>query len=271
MPAPRYSPSPVNRAVLLLSLAAVSVVWFATGGARDCFSATVTSDARQPVLVELFTSEGCSSCPPADALLARLDATQFIPGAEAIVLSEHVTYWNDGGWRDPFSQEAFTERQHEYVVRLGLQSAYTPQIVVDGVADVLGSDAATLTRRVTRAAAKPKPQLNIEAATWQGDMLHFAVRTTDQDHSPLVVVLAEDQTQSSVSRGENAGRMLRHVAVARVLKDMGPNAADGRPLTLKLVADKGAAAQGKSLRLVVFLVDRHSGRVQAIAEEPVRR
>jgi hypothetical protein len=238
---------------------------------------TVSGQAAQaaavppvPVLVELFTSEGCSSCPPADALLAKLDAKQPVAGAQAIVLSEHVTYWNEGGWRDPFSDEIFTDRQQQYVARMGLQSPYTPQVVVDGTADVLGSDAAALVRSLTRAAATPKPQLTIESPVWQGDVVHFAVRVANPIHAPLMAALASDATQSSVARGENAGRTLHHVAVVRVLKNMGNGAADGRPLTLKLGGDTGA---GKSnpMRLVVFLIDSHSGKVQAIAEAPLTR
>jgi hypothetical protein len=260
----RLAASILGLTALMCSLPAASI-------ALSGQSATPAQESRQPVLVELFTSEGCSSCPPADALLARLDATQFVPGAHAIVLSEHVTYWNDGGWHDPFSQELFTDRQHDYVVRLGLESAYTPQVVVDGVIDVLGNDAGALARQVKQAAAKPKPQLTIKGTTLQGDTLHFAVQTADTEKSQLWAALAEDQAQSSVARGENAGRTLRHVAVVRVLKNMGSNVSDGRPLTLNVAADKGAAAPNKALRLVVFLVDPHSGRVRAAADQTLFR
>jgi hypothetical protein len=263
--------SPSRSNALFLAFAGAWLAACILGNSKLAEAAAPDSAPRRPVLVELFTSEGCSSCPPADALLARLDATQFVPGAQAIVLSEHVTYWNQLGWRDPFSMDAMTERQQNYAARFGLASVYTPQIVVDGAAEAVGSDSKALGREVAKAAEMPKTEIRIEDAAWEGDGVHFAVRTTGPLHGMLMGALAEDATQSTVPRGENAGRTLHHVAVVRVLKEMGRDAADGRTLTLKLESKDSTAEQGKTLRLVVFLTDSQSGRVQAVAECPVAR
>ena len=216
----------------------------------------------QPVLVELFTSEGCSDCPPADALLARLDQTQFVPGVHAIVLSEHVTYWNHEGWRDPFSFEAMTDRQDQYVQRFGLQSPYTPQMVVDGFEQFVGNDPNAMVRAVARAAEAPKQKIVIGNVTWASGDVHFSVTGSALSNATLFAALAENATHSEVSRGENKGRTLHHVAVVRVLKDFGSKDADGRPLQLS-AGDKTAGP----LRLVVFLTDRKSGHVVAVAEK----
>jgi len=222
---------------------------------------------RQPVLVELFTSEGCSDCPPADALLARLDATQFVPGVQAIVLSEHVTYWNHLGWRDPFSFDAMDERQRQYALHLSLNEVYTPQMVVDGAHQLVGSDADALTRAVASAAPAPKLRIAIDDARHADGAIRFSVRAAAKPGTTLVAVLAQDATRSEVARGENAGRTLHHVAVVRVLKEFDSKFADGRPLQL---SDPGLSRNDKAggpLRLVVFLEERNAGHVVAAAQQ----
>src|SRR5207237_8033389 len=108
------------------------------------------------ILIELFTSEGCSSCPRADAVLARLHEKQPLAGVQLIVLSEHVDYWDDLGWRDPFSNHLFTDRQSRYGSRI-----YTPQAVVDGRIDVLGSDEEGIVRAAKAAAAEAHGTLHV--------------------------------------------------------------------------------------------------------------
>ena len=226
---------------------------------------------RVPVLVELFTSEGCSDCPPADSLLAKLDAAQPIDGAQAIVLSEHVTYWNHQGWSDPFSFDAMTERQEEYARRFGLESSYTPQMVVDGNEQFVGSDGRALVAAMTKETKIPKQSIAIEGATWDHGAAQFSIHASAPAGSKLVVVLAADATHSEVARGENAGRTLHHTAVVRVMKEFGADAADGRPLKLPggPLTQKTEAAG--PVRLVVFLIDRKTGHVQGAAEQTLQR
>jgi hypothetical protein len=220
-----------------------------------------------PVLVELFTSEGCSDCPPADAVLAQLD-TQVIPQAQVIVLSEHVTYWNHLGWRDPFSFDEIDQRQQDYVRQFGLDSPATPQFVVDGAKQLAGSDPPKLADLITRAAAMPKAQVDIgDAHRTAAGTIEFTVHAAPGAKVSLVAVIAENETHSEVNKGENAGRTLHHVAVVRVIKDFGSSSADGRTLQLSGADLLRAEKDGEPLRLVVFLVSHKDFHIVGAAEQ----
>jgi hypothetical protein len=220
-----------------------------------------------PVLVELFTSEGCSDCPPADALLARLDSSQFVPGAYAIVLSEHVTYWNHLGWRDPFSLDEMDARQQEYSARFRLNSVYTPQMVVDGAEQFVGSDRNSLERAIQGFAARQKIPVEIVEPRLQNGKATFSLRSSAANGLRWYAAIAADATRSEVSRGENAGRTLHHTAVVRVLKQLKRNA-DTQEFSLPAGAE---ATSSPGVRLVVFAVDAHTGRVAAAAQSIINR
>src|SRR5216683_2638084 len=145
---------------------------------------------RSPVLVELFTSEGCSSCPPADALLERLDRSQAVSGADLIVLSEHVDYWNDIGWKDPYSSHEYSERQSAYAEQFGLRSIYTPQMVVDGHFEFVGSDE----RRATQAIENAK---KVEKIPVSLSSVHFEANNTIALHVETGPFIAPITAQSA--------------------------------------------------------------------------
>jgi hypothetical protein len=204
---------------------------------------------RVPVLAELFTSEGCSSCPPADQLLQLLDQQQPVSGAQILVLSEHVDYWNQLGWHDPFSTRQFTLRQEQYSRTLG-REVYTPQLVVDGREQVLGNDPAAVQSAIARAAATPKHPVRIVAVKRDGAnaFVTVSVGALPKGRAEVWVAMAEDSARSSVTRGENAGRALSHVAVVRSLTKVGAvSKSEGMDKTVR--APSNAAAS----RVVVFL------------------
>jgi len=240
---------------------------------RLAASTTDTVPSGVPILVELFTSEGCSSCPPADELLARLDQ-QPIPGARMIVLSEHVTYWDRLGWKDPFSLEAMTDRQRDYGTRFHLDDVFTPQAVVDGATQFTGSDARKMEAAIRQAITQPKAALAIASAQWTGSAVQFSVTGPATQDANLFAALANDTEQVSVLRGENGGHTLHHVAVVRSIQDFGKTSSDNKsPFSkrLTLPLPKAEASSTAPLRLVVFLTDRKNGHVLGVTEETVAR
>ena len=179
--------------------------------------------ARVPVLLELFTSEGCSDCPPADRLLGELDQTQPVPGAELIVLSEHVDYWDRLGWRDPFSSPQYTARQQEYASKFSRDGVYTPQLVVDGRFGFVGSDGREAVSAIQNAIREPKIAIAIANVTRAGNQVLAHIELPASAQSPkggkavLYVAIADSKAESHVTRGENGGRNLVHVGVVRSL------------------------------------------------------
>jgi hypothetical protein len=222
-------------------------------------AAQSSSKTLTPVLVELFTSEGCSSCPPADALLQTLDRTQPIPGVQLIVLSEHVDYWDGQGWRDPFSSHALTLRQSAYANRLRLASAYTPQMVVDGSLEFVGSDRGRATQAVEKARVGPKIGLRISSIKVENGKMHAHIETDPvPSKAEAFVALALEHAESHVLRGENGGHHLEHVAVVRTFSRLG-NVAKATAFAKDVDLAVDSSAQG--YRLIVFVQEPNQGRV----------
>jgi hypothetical protein len=217
-----------------------------------------------PVLVELFTSEGCSSCPPADLLLTRLVAEKTVGRAEIVALAFHVDYWNRLGWTDRFSAPAFTDRQHRYADAWKTDRVYTPQAVVDGRTEFVGTDVKRALEALGEAAARPHARVDLAPAGSADDpRLTIAVEppagaafTAD-----VHLAIAEDGLTSVVTAGENARKHLAHSAVVRSLKRIG-RVTKGAPLRLDAVPlDVDGSWSRAALRAVVIVQDEKTREV----------
>lgn len=222
--------------------------------------------ARVPVLVELFTSEGCSDCPPADALLEKLDRSQPVDQAHLIVLSEHVDYWNDIGWRDPYSSHEYSGRQGAFAGHFGLGSVYTPQMVVDGRFELVGSDERSAIRAIETATRVEKISVSLSSIHLEGaNMVALHVETGPlppsmaAEAANVLVAAADDSDESQVRGGENAGRTLRHVAVVRNLVPVGTVTKTGAFSEDVRINLRGGSS--RNIRLVAFAEDETAGRI----------
>lgn len=215
----------------------------------EFLAAAAAEPSRAPVLVELFTSEGCSSCPPADRILEQLDP-------HVVVLSEHVDYWDHDGWKDPYSSHLNTQRQESYGRALGVEDVYTPQMIVDGSVQFNGSDGPRAKSEIEKAEKRPKAKVRLERA---GAGVQLTVEEAPRAAN-VYLVIAENSGTSQVSAGENKGRQLHHVAMVRSLKKIG---AVKRGETFRKLVEVPDSGQGR--RIVVFLQDADFGTVSGAA------
>jgi hypothetical protein len=223
-------------------------------------TALASAQTRTPVVVELFTSEGCSSCPPADNLLARLQRSS--PDAEVIPLSEHVDYWNHLGWQDRFSAPLFSMRQQDYGRLFHLDSVYTPEMVVNGGAQFSGSDEARAQKEIAKAAEGPCAATSMWLSGSSGVHLHVEKTPAATRSVDVFLAITETNLETQVRGGENDGRRLRHVGVVRSLSTIGhfdARRAGAYDADAKL--NLNPEWHAPNVKLVMFVQDRSSRKI----------
>lgn len=223
-----------------------------------------------PVVIELFTSEGCSSCPPADEFLRKLDTLQPVAGVQVIVLSEHVNYWDHDGWKDPNSSAALTDRQTDYERALHLGTPYTPQFIVDGAKEFHLNDPHQLEAVFQEAAAAPKTPVrigavNIDSADPPVLRTRVEADAVGDKHSPEVfLAVALDRVDSDVLKGENSGRHWVHVAVVQQIAKIGKlRKGEGFAEDVQLKLKPGT--NPTNIRVVAFVQAPGTGRLLGAA------
>jgi hypothetical protein len=248
------------------------------GIALLCCGLALADDHRVPVIVELFTSEGCSSCPPADLLLARMEHNQPVPGARIIALEEHVDYWNQLGWTDPFSAPQYRARQNDYAIAAHADNIFTPQMIVNGQVGFVADDADRAYQEIGRAAQAQTTSVELKTTPnpRNPELVDLSVRLTNQKtakarEANVYLAVTESELVGNVSAGENAGRMLRHSAVVRsfgVIGRVDPKGSNvGQVVsTLRLPREW----KRENLRAVVFTQEPDSFRITGAAVVDLR-
>lgn len=229
-------------------------------------SLAFTIKRKEPVqngfaVVELFTSEGCSSCPPADALVARI--AQENKGRPVYILAYHVDYWDRLGWKDTFSDRIFSQRQDQYAKWLNLSSVYTPQIVVNGSKEFIGSEEKTLRGAIASSCAKATgTKLEISLSEQTGKSLTLNYQTSQPTPGyHLQVAQITPNASNKIERGENKGRILSHVQVVRSLENFSLNGKENG--SVNFLPTKGI--QQGSAEIIALLQNDKTGQITAAA------
>ena len=229
----------------------------------------IPAGTRVPVLVELFTSEGCSSCPPADVMLARFVEKQPVDGAEVIALEQHVDYWNRLGWTDPYSSAGFTQRQSEYADAFELNGSYTPQMVVDGRTEFVGSDESRAREAIVQAVRVKKAEVHIarQEKASGADSLDIAVRVEGlaaSEAADVSLAVTEDRISNAVSRGENSGRELKHSSLVRASVPLGEVKAGAASFSAAASVHLSPEWRRENLRIVALVQGKKSRRILGV-------
>jgi hypothetical protein len=219
------------------------------------------SETKRAVLVELFTSEGCSSCPPADRALAFLENEQPVNSAEIIGLAFHVDYWNSSSWKDEFSSPLFTSRQNQYAEGLKVDAVYTPQMVVDGQAEFVGSDLGKATNAIGKSTGSAKGQIN--AAIESGSIRITVSNLPKHEQATIYLATAEDNIESRVGGGENLGETFHHMSVVRELRPLGLIAADMDNFETESILPLQPQWKKHNVKYVVFVQENASRKIVA--------
>lgn len=239
------------------------------GNARPS-TAHRSNGVLRPVVVELFTSEGCSSCPPADALLKQLSEQQPVDSVQVVALEEHVDYWNHLGWSDPFSSNEFSERQSDYARTFGNDGVYTPQMIVDGKSEFVGSRSLSAREVIHKAAVFPKFEISLRPvanASSQEAALELHVENPDgvspRGGLELWVAITEKNLQSDVKGGENSGELLKHGPVVRSMRK-GKVPADVAGYQTQLHLPLDPRWRKENLVAVAFLAEEGSRQIVGV-------
>ena len=262
MNASSYSKTNWWMAVAVL-IAAGSLLWAMHSRNRGAGAPGSVALGKKPVIVELFTSEGCSSCPPADALLGQLRQPSNAKGAEVIPLGFHVDYWDSSAWHDRFDSAAYSRRQEDYARRFHIDGPYTPQMVVNGEVEFVGSLAGKAREAIAEASAQA-PAAQVEISPAGGDKL--LLKITGSRPADVMLAITEDNLATKVGGGENDGRVLHHSAVVRELRRIGQVSNGSFSATVPLAIEKGWKRD--DLRAVVFIQDEASGQIFGAASLP---
>lgn len=217
---------------------------------------------KTPVLVELFTSEGCASCPPADRNLAILDKEQPSSDAEIIALSLHVDYWNGLGWTDEFSSPLYSQRQEIYGDKFKIGSVYTPQMIIDGNKQLVGSNLEEARKAINESAKTQKA--NIELA-FSNEQLKVKISDLPKhENAAVFVAVAEDNLSTEVKKGENGGKFLQHTSVVRSLKPIGRVLNQENSFEMEIAPEIAPNWKKENLKIVVFLQENQSRKILGV-------